>query len=633
MCRELRICVDYRALNKQSVRDSYLLPLPDEIQDHLANATVFSTLDLHSGYWQLPVAEIDQPKTAFCPGPGMGLYQFCRMPFGLTGAPASFQRLMDSVLRGLPFASTYLDDILVYSPTVESHKDHLRQVLLCLQKAGLTLRGKKCCIGVSKVSYLGHIFSASGIQPDPNKVHAVQAWPIPTDVTALRQFLGLASYYRRYVQNFADIAAPLHALTQKGVLFHRTPAHDEAFGHLKSVLTQAPILTYPDFSTNAPAFVLQTDASAAGLGAVLEQGGHVIAYASQTLTKSESNYSVIQKECLAIVFGMKQFRHYLLGRSFTLMTDHAPLQWLSAQKMQGLLSRWALAMQDIVYRKGSENTNADALSRNPVPDNSYSVAATSSQFFTADISRAQLNDPVIKKIHDALSDSPSVKPTDTNGKETPPLLRRYLQIWHQLSVSDGVVCRSYKPRSFQRSVVVPLLPASLHNSALNHSHDIPTAGHQGTAKTLHRLQEVAYWVGMAQAVSQYCTQCIVCQQAKLPTPTPAPLTNVPIGGPWQMLAADILEVPVSRRHNRYLLVVMDYFTKWAEAVPLKDQTAASISQAVIKICCSFGIPDILHSDQGRNFESCLFHQVLSAFGIQESYNGLPSPGGWYGRKI
>ena len=323
---ELRICVDYTVLNKQSVRDSYPLPLPDEIQDHLTNATVFSTLDLHGGYWQFPVAEIDQPKTAFCPGPGM---EFCRMPFGLTGAPASFQRLMDS---GLPFASTYLDDILVYSPTIESHKDHLRQVLLCLQKAGLTLRGKKCCIGVSKVSYLGHIFSASGIQPDPNKVHAVQAWPIPTDVTALRQFLGLASYYRRYVQNFADIAAPLYALTQKGVLFHWTPAHYEVFGHLKSVLTQAPILTYPDFSTNAPAFVLQTDASAAGLGAMLEQGGHVIAYASRTLTKSESNYCVIQKKCLAIVFGMKQFRHYLLGRSFTLMTDHAPLQWLSAQR-------------------------------------------------------------------------------------------------------------------------------------------------------------------------------------------------------------------------------------------------------------------------------------------------------------
>ena len=310
---ELRICVDYRSLNKQTAKDSYPLPLPDEVQDRLAHAAVFSTLDLHSGYWQLPVAEADQPKTAFCPGPGMGLYQFCRMPFGLSGAPASFQRLMDSVLRGLPFASTYLDDILVYSPNVECHKDHLRQVFCRLQVAGLMLRGKKCSIGVPKVSYLGHIFSADGIQPDPNKVHAVQAWPTPTNVTTLRQFLGLASYYRRYVHKFADVAAPLHRLTQKGVSFEWTSVHDNAFSFLKSKLIESPILAYPDFSSSAPPFVLQTDASAVGLGAVLEQGGYVIAYASQTLTKSESNYSVIQRECLAAVFGMKQFRHYLLG--------------------------------------------------------------------------------------------------------------------------------------------------------------------------------------------------------------------------------------------------------------------------------------------------------------------------------
>ena len=392
-------------------------------------------------------------------------------------------------MRGLPFASKYLDDILVYSPTVESHKDHLHQVLLCLWEAGLTLRGRKCCIGVPKVCYLGHIFSASGIQPDPNKVHAVQAWPTPTDVTTLRQFLGLACYYRRYVRKFADIAAPLHALTQKGVPFNWTTAHDEAFSRLKSVLTQAPILTYPDFSTTAPTFVLQTDASAVGLGAELEQGGRVIAYASRTLTKSESNYSVIQQECLAVIFGMKQFRHYLLGRSFTLMTDHAPLQWLSAQKMQGLLSRWALAMQeymfDIVYRKGTENTNADSLSRNPVPT-AHPVAITSSQLIIADIQRAQLNNPVIKQIHDALSNSPSTKP-----KGTQSLLKRYLQVWHQLSIADGVVCRTYKPGSSQHSVMVPLLPASLHKSAIYQSHDIPTSGHQGITKTLQKLQEVA----------------------------------------------------------------------------------------------------------------------------------------------
>ena len=329
--RELRICVDYRPLNKQTVKDSYPLPLPDEVQDCLTKAAVFSTLDLHSGYWQLLIAEADQPKTAFCLGPGMGLYKFCHMPFGLSGAPGSFQRLMDSVLRGLPFASTYLDDILVYSPNVECHKDHLRQVFCRLQEAGLTLCERKCSIRAPKVCYLGYIFSADGIQPDSDKVHAVQAWPTPTDVTALREFLGLASYYRRYVHKFADVTAPLHSLTQKDIPFEWTPVHDKAFSFLKSKLTQSPILAYSDFAPTSPPFVLQTDASAVGLRAVLEQGGHVIAYASWTLTKSESNYSVIQRECLAAVFGMKQFRHHLLGCSFTLMTDHAPLQWLNGR--------------------------------------------------------------------------------------------------------------------------------------------------------------------------------------------------------------------------------------------------------------------------------------------------------------
>ena len=205
-----------------------------------------------------------------------------------------------------------MDDILIYSPDVETHKDHLHQVFLRLQRVGLTLHRRKCCISVPKLYYyLGHIFSASGIQPDPNKVNAVQAWPTPTDVTSM----GFASYYRRYVLKFADIAVPPYALIQKGVLFQWTTAHDECFSHLKSVLTQAPVFTHPDFSATAPPFVLQTDASAVGLGAVLEHGSHMIAYASCTLTKNESNYSVIQKESLTITFSMKQFRHYLLGRA------------------------------------------------------------------------------------------------------------------------------------------------------------------------------------------------------------------------------------------------------------------------------------------------------------------------------
>ena len=384
---EIRLCVDYRELNKKTTKDAYPLPLPDnyrelnkkttknayplplpdEVQDQLKGAKVFTTLDLQCGYWQMPVNSTDREKTAFWPGPGMGLFQFCRMPFGLAGAPSSLQQLMNQIFRGLPFVTTYIDDVLVHSADGEEHVGHLKQIFQHLREAGLTLRGLKWHIAMPKVVYLGHVFSTSGMALDHHKIVAVQEWPIPTNATEVRQFLGLASYYRRYIHQFADIAKPLNALTQKATAFKWTGECQDAFNSLKRKLTQAPILGYPSFHHSASPFVLQTDTSAVGLGAVLEQDGHVIAYASRTLNKAEQNYSVIKKECLAVVFTVKQFRHYLLGRPFRLITDHEPLQWLSAQKMEGMLSRWALAMQEfcftIEYQKGSLNSNADALSR------------------------------------------------------------------------------------------------------------------------------------------------------------------------------------------------------------------------------------------------------------------------------
>ena len=626
---ELRICIDYRQLNKQTVKDAYPLPLPDEVQDRLAGCMVFTTLDLHSGYWQLPVAPHDQLKTAFCPGPGMGLYQFCRMPFGLTGAPGSFQRLMDSVSRGLPFVMTYLDDLLIYSPTPQAHEQHLRQVFQRLRDAGLTLRGTKCHIGLPQVSYLGHIFDGKGMHPDPSKVDSIHQWPPPSNVTALKQFLGLASYYRRYIKGFADIAAPLHHLTKKSASFSWTKDCDQAFSLLKSMLIQAPILAFPNFTSAAAPFLLQTDASAVGLGAVLEQGGRVIAYASRTLSSAEQQYSTIQKECLAAVFALKQFRHYLLGRSFQLLTDHAPLQWLSAQKMEGLLCRWALAMQEysfqIVYRKGSLHANADALSRSPLHTSSKSAAMTSLHNLTVCMKDAQQSDRVFLQIYQMLLSSPDKPPKDPVWKQSP--LRRYAQLWHQLCIVDDVICRTYCPSPASDCVTVPLVPPSLRQHSLKEAHDIPSAGHQGYLKTLSRLQQQAYWAGMASDVQQYCQQCNKCQMSKLPSPTQAPLQNVPIGNPWEMLAVDILEVPISRKNHRYLLVIMDYFTKWVDAVPLRDQTAVSVSDAIINLCSNFGIPTVIHSDQGRNFESSLFSQVLQAFGIQKSRTTAYHPQG------
>ena len=294
--------MDYRELNKKTAKDAYPLPRPDEVQYHLMGSTIFSTFDLKSGYWQLPVHQDDQPKTA----------QFSRMSFGLSGAPGSFQRLMNTVCGDLPFVTTYLYDLLVHSTTKEDHLQHLHILFEKMSAAGLTFRGSKCHIGLSHVTYLGHVFSAEGMGPDPQKVSAVNDWMVPTDPDSLQSFLELASFYHQYIPCFADIAAPLYHLTNKGVTFEWSLTCQSAFDKLKDALIQAPMLKYPDFTPQANPFHLYTDASATGIGAVLDQSSHVIVYVSRALTKSEQNYSMIQRECLALVYALKQFRHYIL---------------------------------------------------------------------------------------------------------------------------------------------------------------------------------------------------------------------------------------------------------------------------------------------------------------------------------
>ena len=627
---EIRLCVDYRQLNKKTSKDAYPLPLPDEVQDCLAGSTVFSTLDLQSGYWQMPVHEEDIPKTAFCPGPGMGLFQFTRMPFGLTGAPSSFQRLMNRIFRNLPFVTTYIDDILVHSADIEQHKDHLRQVFQKLQESGLTLRGQKCHFGMTKVTYLGHIFSGSGMMPDTQKIKAVQDWPIPTTVTAVRQFIGLASYYRRYIKDFATIAAPLHNLTQKGNDFTWSEECTVAFDLLKQKLTQAPILVFPNFSKKATPFVVYTDASSTGIGAVLEQDNHVIAYASRTLTKPERQYSVIQRECLAVVYALKQFRHYLVGRSFNLVTDHAPLQWLSAQKMEGLLCRWALALQEydfqITYRKGSQNGNADALSRctNAQPLVPSAPTVILPTFPVEQLKKAQEDDPITSQIQKSLQDSPE-RPTSNKWEKSP--LHRYRQLWSQLKLVDGVIYRKYSPGPLTESIDVPIVPSSLQQQFLLQHHNSAAAGHQGPVKTLQRLRQEGYWVNMARDVDNHCRECIECQKSKLPLPCKAPMVNTPIGRPWQMIAVDVLKVPPSTCNNKYLLVIQDYFTKWADAIPMPDQTAVRIVRELTKVFSVMGLPQVLHSDQGANFESTILKQTLQAYGITKSRTTAYHPQG------
>jgi TolA-binding protein len=367
-----RLCIDYRDLNKITKSDRYPLPRIDEMLESFRTANWFSTIDLASGYWQVEMEEEDKEKTAFISH--QGLYEFNVMPFGLKNAPGTFQRLMNYILQDYlgKFVAVYLDDIIIYSKTYEQHIDHVKLVLEALRKAILKIKLKKCYFCFPNIAFLGHIVGRNGISVDPSKVEKVKDYPTPTSLKELRAALGLFSYYRKFVKNFSKIAAPMTELLKKDIPFTWTERQQKAFDHLKDCLVKAPILQYPNFEKP---FVLYTDASGTGLGAVLSQKDdenreRVIAYASRSLNKAERNYGITDQECLAIVWAIKHFEQYLGLLPFQVVTDHSALKFLQTSKPPvGRRARWILYLQQwdfkIIHRPGKANNNADALSRVP----------------------------------------------------------------------------------------------------------------------------------------------------------------------------------------------------------------------------------------------------------------------------
>ena len=622
----LRFCVDYRHLNAVTRKDVFPIPRIDDLLDQL-KGKVFSTLDARCGYWQIKVKEESREKTAFVTFDG--LYEFRVMPFGLTNAPATFQRLMQSVLAGMSeFCSVYIDDVLVFSDSVEDHVQHLQLIFDRLRKVGLKLHPLKCRFALPEVLYLGHLVSADGIRPNPEKVRAVVDFPVPTDVKKVREFLGMASYYRRFIPNFAKIANPLHMLTRQDIPFQWTSICQTAFDRLKELLSSPPVLVYPDFNKM---FILHTDASGQGLGAVLEQepegGGppHPSAFASRSLSKQEQKYGITELEALGVVWAVRHFRAYLLGNKCRVYTDHAPVRpLLNTRHPSGKLARWSESIAEldleILYKPGCKNANADALSRSPIgpPDDELECA----QVAAVDSEPVANHDESIDNdelCHLQRQESNFLRMITYLEDDTLPLddkLARKLVVEKpDFVLVDRVLYRLDNRRKDRLRLCIP---QSMREQLLTEAHAGKFAGHFSPKAVYEILARRYWWDGMYRDVHQFCRACLTCAAyrgtGRKVKPTLAPIT---VGGPFEKLGVDILEMPLTVNGNRHIIVFMDYLTKWAEAYTTSDQTTETIIDCLVDVVCRHGVPRELVSDRGSNLLSHLMREVCELFGIKK----------------
>ena len=660
----LRFCIDLRKLNSRTVRDAYALPRIEESLESLSGATVFSTLDLKSGYWQVRMDPKSQPYTAFTVGP-LGFYECARMPFGLTNAPATFQRLMNSCLGDLQhkFCLLYIDDIVIYSSCPEDHLQHLSIVFSRLRQAGLKLKPAKCEFFQSSLEYLGHIVSAEGVRTNPKKIAAIKKWPRPTTIAELRSFLGFTGYYRRFIQGYSQLARPLNSHLQGAEQKKKTApltwntASEEAFQALKTCCMETPVLAYPDF---AQPFELHTDASAHGLGAALYQVDpkgkkRPIAFASRSLTGAETNYPAHKLEFLALKWAIStKFHEYLYGQKFQVYTDNNPLTYiLTSAKLDAVGQRWVAALAvydfDITYKQGKTNVEADALSRIQWPGVLKTMDSDVVQAICASVvvAKAPLGEPLVLDDHliglhfddsalgqhiHSMTDVDWIRAQDadpvlhwlrqqllqkTGFRKQPPRglmgVKPFLRYKQHYVLRHGVL---YRQVTSQRSKWVQLLlPPSHQATALQLCHD--SLGHHGVSRTLALLCDRFFWPAMDKDVKHHLDTCDRCLRFKPPREK-AKLVHIIAHHALELVHFDFLKLEPSKGKFEDVLVITDHFTRFAQAYPTRNQTARTTAKVFWeRFICNFGFPDKLISDQGRNFESNLIKELCALAQVEK----------------
>ena len=662
---KLRFCVDLRGVNKKTVRDAHPIPRIEETLDRLKGAAIFSSLDLKCGFWEVEITDRAKPYTAFTCGP-LGFYECARMPFGLTNAPATFQRLMESCLGDLHLQCCliYLDDVIIYSSSPEEHLESLDKVFSRLADAGLKLKLDKCSFFQSEVEYLGHVVSKDGVKPNNDRIAAVQGWTVPKTLSQLRSFLGFASYYRKFIRNFAKIARPLYAqLTNESSRKAQTVKIEwnndcqAAFDELKTRICEAPCLGFPDFDLP---FLLKTDASGGGLGAVLYQiqegKERVIAFASRSLQPAETRYPAFKLEFLALKWAVtEKLKDYLWGSKFVVYTDNNPLTYMrTTGKLDATTQRWVAALAcydfDIVYRAGKLNVEADALSRMKWPDEDEEVDSISlpggivsavvnearlaqvgavplgisptaveecrdeedaEGLSEEDWRKAQGEDPSLAKILSLWEDG-SLQSVGHRPGESEDL-RKLLKQRTKLKVRNKILFR--KRRFHGRTFLQAVLPPSLRMIALQGAHD--KIGHLGRDKTLEILQERVWWPGMRRDVVTYVANCERCIRFKSP-PERAPMEPFTAGTPMELVHIDFLKLEGKDDTYRDILVITDHFTGYAQAHVCANQKAPLVAKVLVEnFFQHYGLPDKIISDQGTNFESDLIKELCGILGVKK----------------
>ena len=504
-----RLCIDYRELNKVTIRNKYPLPRIDDLFDQLQGAQVFSKIDLRSGYHQLKIKTEDVPKTAF--RTRYGHYEFLVLPFGLTNAPAVFMDLMNRVFRPYldQFVVVFIDDILIYSKSLQAHEEHLKIVLQILKEEKLFAKLKKCDFWLDRISFLGHVISKDGISVDPKKVEAVVEWERPTNVSEVRSFLGMAGYYRRFVEGFSLIAIPLTRLTQKRTKFEWTDDCEQSFQELKKRLITAPVLTVP---AETGEFCIYSDASRKGLGCVLMQNGKVIAYASRQLKSYESNYPTHDLELAAVVFALKIWRHYLYGSRCEIFTDHKSLKYIFTQKELNLRQRrWLELLKDydltISYHPGKANVVADALSRKT--PSKLATLITNQKHIIMDLERSEIE----VRIHNSgmqlanIMVQPILIDKIKSAQKEDLELQKIRETVESGVQSEFTIYEDGTLR-FGNRLCVPKLP-ELKNEIMEEAHSSVYTMHPGSTKMYRDLRENFWWSGMKKDIAQYVAQCLV----------------------------------------------------------------------------------------------------------------------------